>query len=79
MTFSDSEALVCCEPETPVIETWVLPELAFEAAEKVNVPLLPAARARVEGEIVTPEGKPVTVTVIDPEKPFCGTACICTF
>src|SRR5271157_4827969 len=79
ITFSPRIALACCEPETPVTDTWVLPGVAFEAAEKTNEPLFPTVNVRVDGETVTPEGNPVAETVIDPEKPFSETACTCTF
>ena len=68
----------CCEPDTPVTETWTLTGVAFAAAENVNESLCPTVNVSDDGETVTPEGNPLAVTDIDPEKPFPDSACTCT-
>ncbi len=49
----------------PVKFTFVFPAGAFTAADSVTFCELPGVTGRLAGEIVTPEGNPLAVTVTD--------------
>jgi hypothetical protein len=51
-----------------------LPDAADDAAVSVTVCAVPGIRVKVAGLGVTPEGRPATVTLTVPVKPFCGAA-----
>jgi hypothetical protein len=61
--------LACWEPETPLMETEALPDVALDVADNVKAPATPADTDRLVGETLTPAGKPVAVIVTVPEKP----------
>ena len=63
-------ALWLSEPEVPVRVTVAFPVVADELAENVSVCDCAGVRVRVEGDVVTPWGRPLTFTVISAEKPL---------
>jgi hypothetical protein len=71
-TITDNVKLVVwlSEPEVPVRVTVAFPVAADELAEKTSVCDCPGVRVRVEGEVVTPWGRPLACTVISAEKPL---------
>jgi hypothetical protein len=70
VTVSATGALVLRVPDAPYTFTVVVPNAASAAAVSVNVVLDPTFIMVVEGETVTPAGKPLTETCTDPVKPF---------
>jgi hypothetical protein len=65
-------------PEVPENVTVALPAAADDAAVSVTVCAVPGSKVNVAGLAVTPDGRPVTVTLTVPLKPFCGTAFMLT-
>jgi hypothetical protein len=70
VTASCKDESTLSDPETAsnVLDCSTIPALLD--AVKVKAPEPPAERERDDGKTVTPKGKPVTVTVTDPAKPF---------
>jgi hypothetical protein len=58
------------EPEMPVRVTVAFPGTADELAENVRVCGCPGVTVKVEGDVVTPWGRPLACTVICEEKPL---------
>ena len=62
------EALVLRVPDAPYTFTVLVPSAASAAAVSVNVVLDPIATVAFAGDTVTPVGRPLTETWIDPAK-----------
>jgi hypothetical protein len=70
VTVTEADAECAMAPDVPVTVNAVVPAVAVDAADTVNVDVPPAVTVAGENEPVTPDGSPETLSVIDCVLPF---------